>query len=203
VGFQEPIVLLTAVHFHYIGFATAVIAAAAVHVFDGRGRPFPMLRPLVWLVLFLPFVLAAGFVLSPVLRVAAAVALAASMTALAGLLFWLGRYPLVPAARIYLRLAGGAGWIAMGLAGTYAVSDYIGKPVLTMPGMASTHGVLNGLGFVLLSTLAFLLELHGNELEQPGDQPCAGAGPRSFGGPPQTARAGAPPDPGVCCPRLL
>jgi hypothetical protein len=114
----------------------------------------------------LPFVLAAGFVLSPVLRMAAAVALAATMMALAGLLFWLGRYPVVPAARIYLRLAGGAGWIAMGLAGTYAVSDYIGKPVLTMPGMASTHGVLNGLGFVLLSTLAFLLELHGNELAQ-------------------------------------
>jgi hypothetical protein len=165
MGFQEPIVLLTAVHFHYIGFATAVITAAAVQVFDGRGVRVAMLRPLVWLVLYLPFALAAGFVFGRLLRSLAAVAIAASVTALAGLLFWFARYLRVPTARTYLRLAGGAAWVAMGLAGTYAVSDYAGKPVLTMPGMASTHGLLNGLGFVLLSTLGFLVELHANGLE--------------------------------------
>jgi hypothetical protein len=162
MGFQEPLVLLTAVHFHYIGFATAVIAAAALHVFGRYGVWVAMLRPLVWLVLFLPFALAAGFAHWPLLRMVAAVTLATSVTALAGLLFWFGRYLHNRTARIYLRLAGGAAWIAMGLAGAYAVSDYVGKPVLTMPGMASTHGVLNGLGFVLLSTLALLVELHAN-----------------------------------------
>jgi hypothetical protein len=162
MGFQEPIALLTAVHFHYIGFATALIAAAALHVFDRYGVWVAMLRPVVWLVLLLPFALAAGFVLSPLLRVVTAVLLSASVTALAGLLFWFGRDLHAPTARIYLRFGSGAAWISMGLAGVYAVSDHAGRPFLTMPGMASTHGVLNGLGFVLLSTLALLGELHAN-----------------------------------------
>jgi len=34
MGIQEPIVLLTAVHFHYAGFATATIAAATLRFAD-------------------------------------------------------------------------------------------------------------------------------------------------------------------------
>jgi hypothetical protein len=166
MGFQEPIVLLTAVHFHYIGFATAVLVAATVHLLDRSGLRVAILQPLLWLVLLLPFALAAGFVLWPLLRVVAAVALAASMTALAGVLFWLARHLRAQTARVYLRLASATAWIAMALAAVYAVSDHISKPFLTMPGMASTHGILNALGFVLLSTLAFLVELHASGLEE-------------------------------------
>lgn len=168
MGFQEPIVLLTAVHFHYIGFATAVIVAATVYLFDRSGLRVAVLQPFLWLVLLLPFALAAGFVLWPLLRVVAAVALLASMTALAGILFWLARHLHVPTARVYLRLASATAWIAMSLAAAYAVSDHVGKPFLTMPGMASTHGILNALGFVLLSTLAFLVELHTSGFEPEG-----------------------------------
>jgi hypothetical protein len=39
MGFQEPIVLLTAVHFHYSGFATALIAAAALRMQERVIRP--------------------------------------------------------------------------------------------------------------------------------------------------------------------
>jgi len=34
MGFQEPIILLTAVHFHYSGFATALIASTTLREFD-------------------------------------------------------------------------------------------------------------------------------------------------------------------------
>jgi len=158
MGFQEPIVLLTAVHFHYSGFAVALVVAAALPVREDRAIRFAILTPIAGLVLFLPFLLAAGFVTSPALRMVAALGLAVSVPALAGCLFWMCRTFYAPAARVYMRLAAVAAWIAMCLAGVYAVTDYTGRAFMTMPGMASTHGVLNGLGFVLCSMLAFSIE---------------------------------------------
>jgi len=159
MGFQEPIVLLTAVHFHYIGFATAILAAGAVRLFEERAFASKLLRPIVWLTLFLPFVLAAGFVLSPMVRMVAAVALAIDIMVLTGLLVWLSSGLVNRTARAFLRLSGTSGLIGLILAGVYAVSDHIGRPFLTMLGMARTHGLLSGLGFVLLGTLAFWIEI--------------------------------------------
>lgn len=169
MGFQEPIVLLTAVHFHYIGFATAVLAAGAIRVFEHREFESRLLRTVAWLALFLPFVLAAGFVFSPMLRMLAAISLAVDVMALAGLLVWLSRGLVNRTARIFLRLSCAAAWVAMVLAGVYAATDHLGRPFFTMPGMASTHGLLNGLGFVLLGTLALLIEIEARTVEEVRD----------------------------------
>jgi hypothetical protein len=169
MGFQEPIVLLTAVHFHYNGFALATIAAAAVRECERRGVNAVILRVVVWLVLLLPFLLAAGLVLSPVLRMVAALGLALSVPALAACLFSIAKTLRLPVARIYLRTGAVAAWIAMGLAGAYALTDYAGRMFLTMPGMASTHGALNGIGFVLFAMLAFLMEKNANRLVASSD----------------------------------
>jgi YndJ-like protein len=163
MGFQEPIILLTSMHFHYSGFAVAVLAAAAVRACERRNVSIGILRAIVWLVLFLPFLLAAGFVISPLLRAAAAVGLAVSVPAFAVCLIWIARFLDVPVARVYLRTGALAACVAMVLVGAYAVTDYLGRPFLTMPGMASTHGVLNGIGFVLCSMLAFLMEENATE----------------------------------------
>src|SRR5246127_952716 len=86
MGFQEPIVLLTAVHFHYSGFATAIIAAATLHTARSRTWHPARLRVLVLLAVLLPFVVAAGFMFSPRLRFAAAAALALAVILLGGVL---------------------------------------------------------------------------------------------------------------------
>jgi YndJ-like protein len=158
MGFQEPIVLLTSVHFHYSGFAMAVLAGAALRTCERRNATVGILRAIAWLVLFLPFLLAAGFVISPLLRMLTALALAITVPAFGSCLFWISRFLELPVARVYMRLGAAAAWVAMALAGAYAVTDYAGEPFLTMPGMASTHGVLNGVGFVMCSLLAFLME---------------------------------------------
>lgn len=158
LGSQEPIVLLTSVHFHYSGFAVAVLAAAAIRACERRGVGTRILRGIIGAVLFLPYLLAAGFVISPAFRMVAGLALALTVPAFAACLLWISRFLDLPVARTYMRLGVVAAWVAMGLAGAYAVTDYVGKPFLTMPGMASTHGVLNGIGFVLCSMLAFLIE---------------------------------------------
>ncbi len=165
MGFQEPIVLLTAVHFHYSGFATALIAAATLREFQRRNLVMPGVRVLIWLVVLLPFLLAAGFVFSPLLRFVAAIALATCVTALAMMLLWFTGELHSGPARVYLRAASCAALAAFSLAGIYAVSEYFGKDWITVPGMANSHGVLNGLGFVLFALLAWLIELQEGEAQ--------------------------------------
>jgi hypothetical protein len=89
MGFQEPIILLTAVHFHYSGFATALIATATLREFESREVRMPGLPTLIWLIALLPFLLAAGFVFSPALRFVAAISLSACVTALALITWWM------------------------------------------------------------------------------------------------------------------
>lgn len=46
----------------------------------------------------------------------------------------------------------------MCLASIYAVGEVLGKDWLLIPRMASTHGLVNALGFVLLGLLGWLVE---------------------------------------------
>jgi YndJ-like protein len=174
MGFQEPIILLTAVHFHYGGFATALIASATLRAFHQKKLNMPGLPVLVWLIALLPFVLATGFVFSPLLRMVAAISLSTCITALAMILWWLAGEWRSRTARIYVRAASWAAGAAFFLAGLYAVSEYFGKNWITIPGMANSHGVLNGLGFVQLAMLAWLIELREPESStatQPASSP--------------------------------
>ncbi len=165
LGVQEPIVLLTAVHFHYTGFASSLLAGTTVAFLQRRGEESRIIHALVWLVAFLPFVVASGFVFSPTLKVFAAVALSVSVAGLALAQLWLARGVKTGAARGFLRLSAASVIVGMGLAAVYAIGDSLGKDWLLIPRMAGTHGVLNGLGFVLLGLLGWLLEWHGSEAE--------------------------------------
>lgn len=167
MGFQEPIILLTAVHFHYSGFATALIAAATARQFDRRRLDLPGLSALVWLVALLPFAVAAGFVFSPLLRFVAAIALSSVVTALAMVSWWIASEFRGSASRVFLRVAAIAAAAAFSLAGVYAVSEFFQRGWITVPGMANSHGVLNGVGFVLLSLLAWLMEWNDPSGEPP------------------------------------
>jgi len=202
MGFQEPIILLTAVHFHYSGFATALIAAATLREFQRRNLTMPGLPLLIWLVAVLPFALAAGFVFSAVLRFVAAVALATCVTALATILLWFAGELRSRPARVYLRVASCAALAAFSLAGLYSVSEYFGKDWITVPGMANSHGVLNGLGFVLLSLLAWLMELHEEELED-ARQPTTSVAKTSHAKQPTVAFARSTEDADTRVPDLL
>ena len=158
-GFQEPIILLTAVHFHYSGFATAVIAAVSLEAMRIRGLHLPRLKVLVLLVVLLPFAVATGFVFSPHLRFVAAFWLEASVVVFAALQFWFAGKLTSRPARMFLRTASCAIGIGLSLAAFYTVSEFLGKDWITVPAMANSHGLLNGLGFVLLAMLGWLAEM--------------------------------------------
>jgi YndJ-like protein len=159
LGFAEPIVLLTAVHFHYAGFATATIAGAALHDVAGQSRSRPQIAP--WIVVsvaFLPYLLAAGFVFSASLRLLAGLLLASGLLAFAVIQFSVAARLGSGIARAVLRLSAALLVPGMLLAVVYTVGEYSGRYWLIIPAMARIHGALNGPGFVLLGLLAWLTE---------------------------------------------
>ena len=155
LGIQEPIGLLTAVHFHYTGFATSLLAATLLV----RANPRKILKAIVTLVIATPFVVAAGFVYSSTLKMAAAVLLSLSVAALAVLQFWIARTLSLRISRIYVRLSAMSIAAGMVLSSIYAIGDWLKQDWLVIPRMASTHGLLNGLGFSLLALLGWTVEL--------------------------------------------
>jgi len=169
MGIQEPIGLLTAVHFHFAGFATATIAAATLQFAERGGEVRRWLRGVVGLVIAMPFVVAAGFVISPVLKMGAAILFSASVAGLAIAVRACGTKAEDRTARVLLQVAAGAVFAGMVLSGSYAVADYLGSEVLTIPQMARTHGVLNAVGFCLPGLLGWLVEKsRGQELWRRG-----------------------------------
>ncbi|HXR38209.1 MAG TPA: YndJ family protein [Terracidiphilus sp.] len=157
MGFQEPIVLLTAVHFHYSGFATALIAGVTLKFCAQRGKS----SVAAWIVgaaVFVPFLLAAGFVFSPPLRMICALILAVTLLGFSLLQFSGARDFTSAMARVLLRIAAGLLIPGMLLVMAYAIGEYTGNYWLVIPQMARLHGPLNGPGFVLLSLLAWVVE---------------------------------------------
>jgi hypothetical protein len=159
MGIQEPIGLLTAVHFHFAGFATAIIGAATLR-FAERDAKHEWLRWLVLTVAVLPVVVAAGFVISPVVKMGAAVLFSMSVAGLAIAVRAYGRKVREATARILLQVAAGAIFMGMVLSGAYAFADHMGSEALTIPEMARTHGILNAVGFCLAGLLGWLVENH-------------------------------------------
>jgi hypothetical protein len=157
MGIQEPIGLLTAVHFHYAGFATATIAAATLAFAESYSSSWWPGR-LVLLVTLMPLLVATGFVISPLLKMTAAVVFALGTAVLAVWLRACAKKSEKRLARALLHVAAASVFAAMVLAAMYAIADFRGSDVLTIPQMAHTHGILNSVGFCLPALLGWLVE---------------------------------------------
>jgi hypothetical protein len=157
MGVQEPIGLLTAVHFHYAGFATAMIAAAMLRFVEQRGE-HGWLKWLVAVVVGMPFAVAAGFVIFPLLKVGAGIVFSASVAGLAVVLQSCAKRLESGTARVLFHVASASVFAGMVLSSAYAVADFHGSDVLPIPQMACTHGILNAVGFCLPALLGWLVE---------------------------------------------
>lgn len=152
LGFQEPIVLLTAVHFHYAGFAAPLLARSSRLVFVESQKNVLraiLLNTIASGVVIGPGLLAAGFITGPRVKLAAAVLLAASEFGLAiAFLFALGRVA-DAAAKVLIALASLSVAVAMVLAALWAVGEYPLQPFVHLAEMARFHGTANAFGFTL------------------------------------------------------
>jgi YndJ-like protein len=106
----------------------------------------------------LPMVVAVVFVISPEMKMVAAILFSGSVAGLAVAVRACGRKVGDPVARVMLQVAAGAVFASMLLSAAYAVGDFVGSEALTIPEMARTHGILNAVGFCLLGLLGWVVE---------------------------------------------
>lgn len=159
LGFSEDIVMLTAVHFHYAGFALPLLCGLAA-----AKRPGPLgTAAVLGVVLGVPLT-AVGITLSQVGLGTGIETASAWLTAAAGL--W--------TAVLYLRLAQDSRhrsivrvlWIVtfaaltagMILAAAYGSRGVIELEWLTIPWMRAVHGSVNSFGFALAGLLGWRLQ---------------------------------------------
>ncbi|HYV11277.1 MAG TPA: YndJ family protein [Pyrinomonadaceae bacterium] len=155
-NYGEMIILLTAVHFHFAGFATPIIAGMCGRVLAHRNYPRRGFGLSVFaLVAAMPLV-AAGITFSPWIGLVGALLLTAGLLMLAVLTIgWIRPLITSRASRALLLIGAISSCAAMVLACLYAYSLATQTLIITIPGMAMTHGLLNAFGFVTCSLLVW------------------------------------------------
>ena len=147
-GFHEPIVLLTAVHFHFAGFASAVLAGLVHQAFVGRSGQ-RMLRWALTTVVLGPGILGLVFFAGPKAKLVGALVFALGMIGLAGAMIRVAIAAKNGMGRWLLFVSGGSVAAGMILVAVWAVGEYPLQAFVNIRQMAEFHGVLNGVGFVV------------------------------------------------------
>jgi YndJ-like protein len=161
MGFQEPIVLLTAVHFHFAGFAAPLLARAAFAAVRKMAAPTQnIFKTVAAGVIAGPGMLAAGFVIGPRLKLAAALLLVASEIGLA-LFFLAAAQSMRPrVAQLLVTLSAASVLFAMVFAAVWAIGEFPLQPFVHLAQMAKFHGTANALGFTVCGLLGWTLSNH-------------------------------------------
>jgi hypothetical protein len=154
LAFREPIVLLTAVHFHFAGFASAVLAGLTYKRFR-ESKWKTVLQPALLAVVCGPAILGLAFMLGPRVKLAAALSIALGQFGLAGGMVRAGIAAEITGGRWLLFLAGGSVAAGMILAVVWAIGEYPLQAFVNIRQMAEFHGVLNAVGFVVCGLLGW------------------------------------------------
>ena len=157
IGFHEPIVLLTAVHFHYAGFAAAILVRSLARV-SSRSAIRTLLFPAAAAgALAGPAFLAAGFVIGPRVKLAAALLLAVGEILLGACMLLSIPGVAEIGARVLLGVSAASVAAAMCFAALWALGEFPRQPFLDIARMAAWHGSLNAFGFSFCGLMAFSL----------------------------------------------
>lgn len=158
-GFGLGILALTVPHFHFAGFAAALVSGLVCRLVDSTAGRFAALSvPLGTLLVLI------GYFVGDRTELAGAVVLTAGMWTVA-LLTWRTVRPAGRdrATRLLLATSAAVLAVTMVLALSWALGEATGLPHPTLTWMAATHGVGNALGFALCSVLAW------RRLREPAD----------------------------------
>jgi hypothetical protein len=158
MGFQEPIVLLTAVHFHFAGFGAPLLALAAKSAIEKRGVVTQRIFKVVaGGVLAGPGLLAAGFVIGPTFKLAMALLVACSEVGLS--IFFLAEVRAIRPrlAQMFVAISAASALFAMFLAGVWAIGEFPLQPFVHLDEMARLHGTANSLGFILCGLVGWAI----------------------------------------------
>jgi hypothetical protein len=156
LGFEDVIVFLTAIHFHYAGLVLPIAAGLA-----GRRTPSLASRlaaggAIAGVPLVAAGITATQLGVGPLLECSASWITAAAAVLTAGLHLQLARRGAEPPLTRALWAAAGLSLAAaMALAAAYGTRAYVDLAALDIPWMRAVHGSLNALGFALGGLVAW------------------------------------------------
>ena len=160
LGFPDLIVLMTAVHFHYAGFALPVLAGLAARALGGPAAGAACLGAVAGVPLVAVGITDAQLVPGSC-RPRLLELVASGITAASGVLVGLlqirlaGRAGSPILARALLAVSGLALLVPMGLAWLYALGSFEGVARIEIATMLRYHGAVNALGFAVPGLLAW------------------------------------------------
>ncbi|NIK62445.1 YndJ family protein [Kribbella shirazensis] len=144
-GFNLTVLSLTVAHFHFAGFAAALMAYLAA---DGLAAVSVPLGTAIVLL---------GFFLGDPVELAGAVVLTTGMW-LVGWNLWRRSRRADRSTAVLLVISGSVLVVTMLLAVTWALGHVVDTPYLPLEWMVATHGVANAVGFALCGVLAMRRE---------------------------------------------
>lgn len=155
LGFDRRFVILTAVHFHFAGFALPVITGRLIkHIEFNQPRLSRLLTALSPLMLISILFVGIGIAYSPLVEVFASLILVGCCIVIAMSQIYCAPQ-LLTAPSWGLSLSGTSLILAACMAALYAVGEYSGNRILTIPIMIASHGTLNAFGFSLLGLVCW------------------------------------------------
>jgi len=158
MGFGDTIVLLTAVHFHFAGFAAPLLAGLAGRYVIQGSRQRKILGLAIGFIVGGTPLVAAGITFSDVLGLVGTLVIATGLLLLAILVLgWVVTSQNTILARTLLAISSLSSVFAMILASLYAYSLVVGTVILDIPQMALSHGLLNSFGFTMCGLLGWWL----------------------------------------------
>jgi hypothetical protein len=155
-GFQEPVVLLTAVHFHFAGFMSSIFAYLTLGWLQNTGWAKP-LRIILLGTLFGPGILGFAFMLaSAKLKLIAVTLIVIGQCGLAAGMARIAATMARGISVVFLMLAATCVAVAMTFAAVWALGEFPLHPVTDLYHRERIHGVLNSIGFGVIGLLGWI-----------------------------------------------
>ncbi|HEY4837637.1 MAG TPA: YndJ family transporter [Candidatus Acidoferrales bacterium] len=154
-GFQEPIVLLTAVHFHFAGFLSSIFAYLTL----GWLKPTKWAKPLRIILLGTllgPGLLGISFLISPKLKLIAVILIVIGQCGLGAGMARISATIARGISSLLLIFAALCVAAAMLYAAIWALGEYPLQPMTDLSHMERIHGVLNSIGFSAIGLLGWI-----------------------------------------------
>lgn len=161
LGFKEPIILLTAIHFHFAGFAAPILAGLTgrhlnpSHDTSSNTLLSRLYSVIAVIVMLGPAFVAVGITFSPVIEALAGTVLALGYTGLALITIRAGLQQGHWLARVFLAISALSAVVTMFAAAMYALRTFDLLPFLSIPQMVAVHGWGNAVGFVFCGLLGW------------------------------------------------
>jgi len=157
LGFTEPFVILTAIHFHYTAFLATILIGSIARIFPENmyTRLEDQYKMIIIMVLLATPLIAVGITFSPIIELLATLLLSTALYWYATLMITnMGEMDLKRLPKILLTISSMIPFWSMSLAVIYATSTYFNLNWIKIDKMLYLHGFFNAFGFVLIGLIA-------------------------------------------------